>query len=169
MVDIEFNHINDEQVTNFIESNKKALNALKEEFAQVLHEENLSQMKSIIARVGRSENKMVCAIADKLDQIVDAMIKLDLTDVDLETGKPLKMSTYLQLLEAMEKTSKMMEKYGGTSLVRELHLYSEKAKIDAISKQGGALIPATGRTVDNNPIGSTMGDRPNVFVPEKTS
>lgn len=134
------------------------LEAAKIKFAEEVEELSIVHMKEVVARVATSENKMVIALALKMDQIVLQIADVDMTAID-DKGKPKNLSLYLTWLEALERTAKLTERYSGTGSLRDLNIYAEKARIDALNKNAGnGLIP-------DAPEAMTTSGRPSVYTP----
>ncbi len=148
--DIEVNPITIQTVQQILESRKAEFVAFKEEVSVEVAKEGLIHLKDVIRRVAESENRFVVAAATKMDNLVDAMLTLDLTIAD-EEGNLKNLAQYCRLLEATEKTQKIIAKLSGTDALRDLEIYLRKANIDQAAKGGSSMIPL-----------GAGGERPNV-------
>lgn len=147
--DIEVNPITQRDLELLIEKNRDWLKEVKEEMTAIIKEEQTSFIKEIANIAFKSESRLAKQLAKKLDDLVTVMIDCDLTIVDEDTGKPINMSAYLGLLEACEKTQKLIGKLAGTDVMREVETYKIKAQIDAEIKANSSnnLIPTSGKEI----------------------
>lgn len=149
--DIEVNAIDKRQIEEFIRENKLVIEERKEEIRGIVHEEILVHTREIVQVAVKGENRVVIALAKKLDQITNGIENLDMSEVD-ENFKPVNMAIFCQYLEATEKLLKMIGKYAGTDDLRMLTTFKQKEIISAqIKAEGGSLIPgASGPMRDAN-------------------
>jgi hypothetical protein len=156
--DIEVNRLTDKVLKEIIRKNIDMFEQAKLGFAEKIDELSLVHMREVVKRVATSESTMVHKLANKLDEIVLVIAGIDLTNDLDDNGKPKKLATYLAMLEALERTVRLTEKYSGTGSLRDLNIYAEKARIDAQHKANpNDLIP--------DPMQDNNGARPVVYQP----
>lgn len=147
--DLEVNPITPSGIDEIIEKEYKTLNDSKNEMALICREDIISAWKENFQLVASSENKMTRKLVSKMDQIGDALEKIDLSIIDDKTGRPMHLNAFMDTLDAADKLQKLLGKIAGTDSFRDLEVYKLKATFDQeLKNQGGGLI-----TLSNTPDG----------------
>jgi hypothetical protein len=138
--DIEVNPIKVSDIEELIQKNQEMLLGYKAEMALLCKEDCIQQMKETFKTVYNTEHRMTSSLVQKMEQMIGAMIALDMGQLD-DSGRPVNMGVYFTLLEAFERTQKLIAKIGGTDSFRDVEVHRARKRIDDESK-GSSLLPA---------------------------
>lgn len=140
--DIEINPITPDIVEAIIDENRKDLLNRKATMAELCRDEHIASWRDRFDIVMKSEDKMTASLAKKMDSIVEAMEKLDLSEIDEKTQKPVHLPAFYAFLEAYERTQKLLSKMAGTDSFREMELWKIKEKFKKhLEEDDDGLIP----------------------------
>lgn len=139
--DIEVNPIKISDIEEVIQKNQQMLKDYKAQMAVICKEDCIQMMRETFNNAYRTEHKMVDSLNQKMEQLIGGMLALDMSTVD-DNGRPLNMAAYFTILEAFERTQKLIAKIAGTDSFRDVEVHRAKKNVDEETKGSGLLPPS---------------------------
>lgn len=140
--DAMINPIGIEQVRKIILHNKPQMDKVREEMGLSFRAEIQQQLKILHDKTASTENRLVSVYIKKIDECLDELQDLDPQEKD-EEGNYKHTRRIFVLEEMISKFHNKCEKITGTSAIREIEIYRQKAQAKAeADAEGKNPLPA---------------------------
>lgn len=137
--EFELNPITVDSVKYYYRRNKTMISEVQNKYLLNCREKLAEDLKVGFTLAQKTENAMVRSFSKKIEELVEQLDQLDITEKDPDTGYFKNMGQYGTLVLAINETHKTLEKISGTAAAREVMVYMKKAYVKEEAARGAGL------------------------------